>query len=115
MHKALLLSSVLVFSQATRADDVSEAYDQALAAGKVALTMQKQCELSVQKSDLAPCKSAQKAYGLYDKKSRAFMSSVNPPDLFNHVTPAQMDEINRVAKELGASMDYVNAYLDTKR
>lgn len=94
------------------ADPVTDAYAAALAAGKETLSLQKSCEKSVKRKDLAPCKSAAAAYDNYRAKAKAFTSSVPPEDLLNHVTPAQMDQITQLTQDIGSSMDKVNYYLE---
>lgn len=112
--KKIAAASLCLFASMAQADPVVEAYDSAFAAGRVALSMQKQCEASIQKNDLGPCEKAKKAHAVYRTKSKQFIDSVKPADLFMHVTPRQMDDITALNKEIGASLDYVNAYMDAQ-
>ena len=115
MIKKLLITAAILFSAECMADDVRNAYDQAFASGRVSLDMQKECQESAKKNDLEPCISARSAYENFQTKSRAFMASVDPKDLFNHVTPKQMDDLTLLNQKIGESMDYVSEYLDVKK
>lgn len=112
--KKIAVATLCLVASIAHADPVVDAYDAAFAAGRVALDMQKKCEIAVQKSDLAPCEKAKKAQAIYQKRSKEFIASVKPTELFDHVTPKQMDDINKINQEISASLDYVNAYMDTQ-
>lgn len=115
MRKLITFAVLAVLASAATADPVVDAYDKALAAGKVALADQKRCEEQIQKGKQEACKESSKSYQLYRARAKQFTTSVEPHDLLNHVTPQQMDQITLITNQIGASMDYVSAYLDSKK
>lgn len=115
MKRIVACAVAVFFCASAMADAVSAAYDEAFASARVALDMQKECELSVKKNDLAPCKNASKAYENFRTKAQQFTSSVDPKDLFNHVTPQQMDSLTAMNQKISESMDYVAEYLEVSK
>jgi hypothetical protein len=114
MKKAGVAGILFLYASYAVADPVVDAYDSAYASGRVALSMQKACEASVQKGDFKPCEKAKKAYAIYQERSMNFLASVKPAELFQHVTPQQMDVLVDLNKEIGRSLDYVDAYFDVR-
>lgn len=116
MKKIYTVAGALFFcTAAMAADAVKAAYDEAFASARVTLDLQKECEASVKKDDIGPCKRAMKAYENFRAKAKKFTSSVDPKDLFNHVTPQQMDSLTAMNQKIGESMDYVNQYLEASK
>lgn len=114
MKRIAVFVAAAVFCASAFADPVVAAYDEALASGRVALKMHKDCEKSIERDDMKPCKQARGAFDLFKQKSKTFLASVAPQDLFLHVTQDQMDDLKLVNKQIGQSMDYITAYIDAK-
>lgn len=112
MIRILSSALVLLISSVAMADNVSDAYNKAYASGQVALDLQKKCETSTQEMKLKSCKLAEASYDKYQILARSFMSSVEPKDLFNHVTPEQMNDLTSLNRKIGESMDKVSSRLN---
>ena len=112
MIRALSSALVLFISSAAMADAVSDAYDNAYASGQAAFDLQKKCEASSQEMKLKSCKLAEDSYDKFQALARSFMSSVEPKDLFNHVTPEQMNDLTSLNRRIGESMDRVSDRLN---
>jgi hypothetical protein len=116
MKKIYVITAGAFFcSAAIAADPVTTAYDEAFASARVTLDLQKECEASVKKNDIGPCKTALKAYENFRAKAKKFTASVDSKDLFNHVTPQQMENLTAMNQKIGESMDYVNQYLEASK
>ncbi|MGO0683501.1 hypothetical protein [Pseudomonas fulva] len=96
------------------ADEARDAYQEAYTSAQGALAIQLECEQSVKKGDMAPCKKAEKAYDEFKAKSSKFLASVKPEDLFQHVTPEEMSGLTQANTQIGESMDRTTAYLRKK-
>lgn len=111
MIRTLNVALVLFISSAVMADTVSDAYDKAYASGQAAFDQQKKCEASSQEMKLKSCKLAEASYDKFQALARSFMSSVEPKDLFNHVTTEQMNDLTSLNRRIGESMDHVSDHL----
>lgn len=110
---AIILTSALCTS--AFADAVQDAYQDAYASAQNTLTLHKMCEDSIKREDMAPCRDAQKSYDEFKAKSGAFLASVKPEELFQHVTPKQMSDITSLNNQIGESMDNITSYLSKRK
>lgn len=115
MKRIALVFAVLVFSAGAHADPVVEAYDEAYAAATVALDMHKVCERALRKKDLKPCNDSGKANDAYTGKLQSFLASVEPKDLFLHITREQDDRLLSVIQQINSSLDSQYAYLQANK
>ncbi|MNH08496.1 hypothetical protein D3C81_344750 [compost metagenome] len=97
------------------ADVVQDAYQEAYASAQSTLALHKQCEDSIKREDMEPCREAQSSYNEFKAKSGAFLASVKPEELFQHVTPKQMSDITSLNNQIGESMDSITSYLSKRK
>lgn len=111
MRKCATLLIAMSICGTAFADDVRDAYQEVYASAVSTLDLHRKCEYSLRRNEMKPCTDAQKAYEDFKEKSTAFLSSVKPEDLFQHVTPDEMNQLTSLNNQIGESMDNVSAYL----